>query len=355
LTTILHIVGNRPQFVKLSVLHKTIKEAGKFSQQIVHSGQHFSYEMDGLFFKELNIPEPDINFNIQNSSPNQFIGEAAEKLQQYFQKQSKAVVFVYGDTNTTLAAAIAAKRTGLPLVHFEAGVRTGDNEMPEEINRLLTDRLADVNFCCTQKNVDTLLAEGYGQAIQSMVSHSGDLMLDAFLKVEAKNDGIILPEKFVLCTIHRAANLSDEKKLLNIISAFNELNVDIPVLMPVHPHTKKKMEAFGIKTQFTVLPPVGYPQMKNLMQHCKFFITDSGGSCREAYFSKKPSLIIMDKPFWPELMEAGAALRSDATKENILQQATAIGALYPDYDQQLFGNGHAAENIHKALLKIFGS
>lgn len=353
MTTILHIVGNRPQFVKLAVLHKTIQQPGKFSQRIVHSGQHFSYEMDGLFFKELDIPEPTINFNIQGLSANKFIGEAAEKLQEYFSLQKNAVAFVYGDTNTTLAAAIASKRVSMPLVHFEAGVRTGDNSMPEEINRLLTDRLADINFCCTQQNLDNMLAEGYGSSIHSATLLSGDLMLDAFLQIEANSEGLSLPKEFVLCTIHRAANLGNENNLRNIFAALDQLHKNIPVMLPLHPHTKKKLEAYGIGANITILPPVGYPQMKALMQACSFLITDSGGSCREAFFSKKPSVIIMDKPFWPELIEAGAALRSDADANAILQNVTLINTLSPVFDLSLFGNGKAADNIQQALLSYF--
>ena len=349
------MVGNRPQFVKLAVLHKEIQQAGNFAQQIVHSGQHFSYEMDGIFFKELGIPAPAINFNIQGTSANEFIGKATDKLQEYFLLQPGAIVFVYGDTNTTLAAAIAAKRAGLPLVHFEGGVRTGDNSMPEEINRLLTDRLADINFCCTQKNMDTLLAEGYGTSIPSQPVFSGDLMLDAFLQIQPADRNAELPAEYILCTIHRAANLADKNKLQRIFKALDQLLTHTPVLMPLHPHTKKKIELYGISTNIQMLPAVGYPQMKALLKQCSFLITDSGGTCREAYFSKKTSIIIMDKPFWPELLEAGAALRADADTEDILQNASKLGTLAPAFDAALFGNGQAARNIQQTLLSVFGS
>ncbi|MCY7292156.1 MAG: UDP-N-acetylglucosamine 2-epimerase, partial [Ferruginibacter sp.] len=147
--TILHIVGNRPQFIKLAVLYNELAKHGGIKQKIIHTGQHFSYNMSVVFFDELNIPHPTINFNIQKASPYLFIGETANALYNYFLLQKNAIVFVYGDTNTTLAAAMAAKKCSLPLIHFEAGVRTYDNSMPEETNRILTDRLADVNYCCT--------------------------------------------------------------------------------------------------------------------------------------------------------------------------------------------------------------
>ena len=182
--TIVHIVGNRPQLIKLAVLHKELAVTGLFQQKIVHTGQHFSYEMSGLFFKELNIPAPDINLGIQDLSVNLFIARVADELQEYFTRAGHCIAFVYGDTNTTLAAAMAAKKSGIHLVHFEAGVRTGDMGMPEEMNRILTDRLADINLCCTSKNYSCMQAEGYGSRITSVVHLTGDLMLDAFLKLD---------------------------------------------------------------------------------------------------------------------------------------------------------------------------
>lgn len=352
---ILHIVGNRPQFVKLAVLYKELSQSNIFTQAIIHTGQHFSYEMNELFFKDLAIPEPEINFNLQHASANQFIGLAADALQQYFLQQTNTIVFVYGDTNTTLAAAIAAKRTNLPLVHFEAGVRTGDNSMPEEINRLLTDRLADINYCCTQKNYDQLLAEGYGKAINATPLLTGDLMLDAFLQVEQSAPALQLPPEYIVCTIHRAANLQNQQNLSAIIDALNEMDKEIPVIMPLHPHTQKKLEGYGLTTGFTTLPPVGYPQMKHLLQHCQYVITDSGGTSREAYFMQKKSLIIMDQPFWPEIIDAGCALQTAANKNSIMNNLANLKNLQPDFTTALFGNGSAAKNIHKHLANYFQS
>lgn len=352
---ILHIVGNRPQFIKLAVLYKELEASGQFSQAIVHSGQHFTYEMDGLFFKELGIPQPAVNFNLQHISANQFIGLAADALQEYFSTQQAAVVLVYGDTNTTLAAAIAAKRRQLPLIHFEAGVRTGDNSMPEEINRLLTDRLADINYCCTQQNLDQLRAEGYGNAIDSKALLTGDLMLDAFLKIPAgnmRNDD--LPQQYVLCTIHRAANLQQPDNLRSIIEGLNRLHGEQPVVMPMHPHTQKKITAYGLQPRFITLAPVGYPEMKQLLQGCSAVITDSGGTSREAYFMQKKSLIIMEHPFWPEIMEAGCSLQCNAVPGEIVEKAHKLAHLAPDFDGRIFGNGNAAKNIRDQLENYFG-
>jgi UDP-GlcNAc3NAcA epimerase len=351
LKKILHIVGNRPQFVKLAVLYKELGTSAAFTQAIIHTGQHFSYEMNELFFKELDIPEPVINFNLQHVSANRFIGIAADSLQEFFSGEKDAIVFVYGDTNTTLAAAIAAKRVNIPLVHFEAGVRTGDNSMPEEINRLLTDRLADINYCCTQKNFDQLVAEGYGSSIHSTPLLTGDLMLDAFVQIETAKAAQATPAEFILSTIHRAANLQNKETLSHIINGLNELHKTTAVIMPVHPHTQKKIMEHGLQTSFITLPPVGYPQMKKLLADCAYVITDSGGTSREAYFMKKRSLIIMEKPFWPEIVEAGCALQTNA--DDIVKNASLANSLHPDFNTALFGDGNAAKNIHAHLIKYF--
>lgn len=348
---ILHIVGNRPQFVKLAVLYKELSTSGSFTQAIIHTGQHFSYEMNELFFTELEIPEPVINFNLQPASANTFIGIAADALQDYFSREKDAIVFVYGDTNTTLAAALAAKRVNMPLVHFEAGVRTGDNSMPEEINRLLTDRLADINYCCTQKNQDQMIAEGYGSSIPSTSLLTGDLMLDAFRQIEPSKTDRVLPAEFIVSTIHRAANLQHKQTLTRIISGLNELHKTTAVIMPVHPHTQKKIREYGLQTSFITLPPVGYPQMKKLLADCTHVITDSGGTSREAYFMKKRSLIIMEKPFWPEIVDAGCALQTNA--DDIVKNASLMNSLHPDFSTALFGDGHAAKNIHRHLIRYF--
>ena len=336
--------------MKLAVLYKEL-ESSSFQQSIIHTGQHFSYEMNGLFFKELQIPEPVINFNLQHVSANQFIGLAADALQEYFARQKDAVAFVYGDTNTTLAAAIAAKRTHTPLIHFEAGVRTGDPSMPEEINRLLTDRLADINYCCTRNNFDQLIAEGYGSSIASTPLLTGDLMLDAFLQIEPGAVEKELPAEYVVCTIHRAGNLQNRERLNQVIQGLNALHQTVPVLMTVHPHTQKKIAEYGLETSFIALPPVGYPQMKKLLQGCSYVITDSGGTSREAYFMQKRSLILMDQPFWPEIIAAGCSLQTNANA--IVQQASLLADLTPDFSTAIFGDGHAARNIHRHLTEYF--
>ena len=342
-------MGSRPQFIKLAVLYNELAGDKSFSQKIVHTGQHFSYNMSEIFFDQLNIPKPDINFNLHQSSPNLFIGEATDALQNYFLKNINSEVFLYGDTNTTVAGAIAARRCKLPLIHFEAGVRTADSSMPEEINRLITDRLATVNYCCTMKNFETMKAEGYEGIISSQLILTGDLMLDAFLKIKGSEKNIIEEKEYIACTIHREANLSNKNKFTAIVNALNKINNYLRVVMPVHPHTKKKMQEYNIEPSFKMLDPLGYPEMKTFLTNSSFVITDSGGSSREAYFLQKKSLIIMDKPFWPEIIETNCAMNTAANEELIIEGFQQLPSLKADFTTQIFGNGNAAKNIHQHL------
>lgn len=349
LKTILHIVGNRPQFIKLAVLYNELLKGENIVQKIIHTGQHYSANMSDIFFSELQIPIPDVNFNIQNNSPHIFIGQAAESLHNYFLNQKNAIVFTYGDTNTTLAAAMAAKRCSFPLIHFEAGVRTTDNSMPEELNRIITDRLADVNYCCTENNFDTMKSEGYGMAIKNELLLTGDLMLDAFLKIAPAKTKIVDDPNYIVCTIHREANVINKDNLTNIINALNKIHTIIPVVMPLHPHTKKKLEEYGLTINFNLLQPLGYADMKTLLSGAEYIITDSGGTSREAYFLQIKSLIIMDHPFWPEIINARCSLQTVAESDDIIQNFNLLPNLQPDFTTKIFGVGNAAENIRKHL------
>ena len=347
--SIIHIVGNRPQFIKLAVLYNELGKDKNIVQKIIHTGQHYSANMSDIFFSELQIPSPEVNFNIQNNSPHIFIGQAADALYNYFLTQPNSVVFTYGDTNTTLAAAMAAKRCSLALIHFEAGVRTYDNSMPEEINRIITDRLADVNYCCTTNNFETMQQEGHDGAIKNDLKLTGDLMLDAFLKIAPLESKIVDHLKYIVCTIHREANILSMANLTNIIEALNKIHTITPVVMPLHPHTKKRLEEYSLKANFDVLQPLGYADMKALLSGAEYIITDSGGTSREAYFLQKKSLVIMDHPFWPEIINEKCSLQTAAESNSIIQNFNLLPNLQPDFTTNIFGIGNAAENIRKHL------
>ncbi len=348
-TTIIHIVGNRPQFIKLAVLYDAIAKHTSYDQLIIHTGQHSSAIMSDIFFEELTIPSPNIQLSIEAATADEFICKAATELYIILQQQKDSLVFVYGDTNTTLAASIAARRCHKVLLHFEAGVRTLDTSMPEEINRVLSDRLADVHYCCTEKNVAALASEGYGSAIPSQVIHSGDLMLDAFLHITASNKKITSSTHYIACTIHRAANITNGKNLQQIISALNTIHQQTEVIVPLHPHTAKRLKEYSIETTFTVIEPLGYREMKRFITEAHYVITDSGGASREAYFAGKKSLIVMEHPFWPEIVDAAAALYCGADAEVMIDHFNLLSTLQPDFNQNIFGDGTAAIKIANHL------
>ncbi|MBK7885632.1 MAG: UDP-N-acetylglucosamine 2-epimerase [Chitinophagaceae bacterium] len=224
--------------------------------------------------------------------------------------------------------------------------------MPEEINRLLTDRLADVNLCCTGKNYSTMQSEGYGTSITSAIYHTGDLMLDAFNKLGSSSQSVVNEKEYVACTVHRAANISNTNALHQIVDALNIINKKIPVIVPLHPHTKKMMKTFGCNPSFTILEPLGYADMKSFLTSASYIITDSGGTCREAYFLHKKALIVMDKPFWPEIVEDNCAVSTGADTKLIIDNFLALPTLPANFTRNIFGDGNASVKIKKILSTL---
>lgn len=334
-------------------MHRELAGAGGFRQQIIHTGQHFSPAMSDIFFDELGIPEPDKNLNINQVQAEAFVQLASRELEDCFSGRAlPEIVFVYGDTNTTLAAAIAAKNAGLTLVHFEAGVRTGDETMPEERNRQRTDALADLNFCCTALNYQNMLAENSRRKESKPVLLSGDLMLDAFLTLTSPGKRQVSEKKYIACTLHRDANVNNAAQLHTIVAALNTIHTHIPVILPAHPNTVNRLREFGCRPEFRLLEPMGYADMKCFLSEADYVITDSGGSSREAYFLHKKSLVLMDRPFWPEILAAGCALSAPADEAQILAQFFALAELKGDFSSAIFGDGHAAGKIRTALETI---
>ena len=343
---LLHIVGNRPQFIKLAVLHRVIAEAGGISQEIIHTGQHSSAEMSDIFFRELSIPEPGIQLSLgMAGSGDEFIIAASNALEEIFSTLSSTTVMIYGDTNTTRAAARAANKARVPLLHFEAGIRTGDLEMPEEINRIAADRLANVNYCCTELNFQQMRSEGLDETQGKRVLMTGDLMYDAFLAIPRGSSLVTREKEYVVCTIHRAANILSKERLTAIIDGLNQIHQSIPVIVPLHPHTRKKIAEYALFPEFTIVAPLGYPDMKRLLTDSTFVVTDSGGTAREAFFSQKPAVIVMDRPFWPEIVDVGCALSVGAGREEIVNAFEGLSSLASNFQSPIFGDGRAAWKI----------
>ena len=286
---ILTIVGARPQFVKAAVVSRVIRERSGIEELLVHTGQHFDANMSDVFFQEMNIPHPAINLDINSMSHGAMTARMMEKLEEVAIREKPDLFLIYGDTNSTLAGALVASKLHIPIGHVEAGLRSFNMKMPEEINRILSDRVSKWLFCPTQTAVDNLHREGYDN-FQSQISLSGDVMYDAALYYSSRLDEVPskveMPDKsYALVTLHREENTDDEGTLRRLMGILE--NMDEEVVLPLHPRTRKKLEGFGITPRIKTIDPVGYYDMIRLLKNCSFVLTDSGGLQKEAFFFEK--------------------------------------------------------------------
>lgn len=345
------IIGARPQFIKASVVSKAIKESNTLSEIVLHTGQHFDANMSDVFFEQLGIPRPDIQLNIHGGSHGEMTGRMLIEIEKALLSYKPDMVMVYGDTNSTLAGALAAAKLHIPVVHIEAGLRSFNMKMPEEINRILTDQISDWLFCPTETAVTNLTREGFSDKPVKMMQ-VGDVMQDAAL-LFAKNaiaPVAVLPEKYVLATLHRAENTDDPQRLAAIVLALNELHKNVsPIVLPLHPRTRKLIAQLGLQLNVKVIDPVGYFEMLWLLDHCQLVLTDSGGVQKEAFFFGKACVTMRDQTEWVELVEIGANelvgantdIIIDAVKKNINRKVSD-----PD---KLYGGGIAAIKIIEQL------
>ena len=329
---ILTIVGARPQFVKAAVISKAIRKFNYFRETIVHTGQHYDQNMSEIFFKNLNIKKPKYFLNIKKLNHNPMISKMIFRLDKIYQKEKPDGVIVFGDTNSSLSAALSAKKRKIPIFHIESGVRNYDERMPEESNRYLVDRIADLNFCVTDLNYKNLINEGYySNIINSKIIKSGDVMFDLFKEIEKKK------------------NIKKNINLKNILMALDEINKVSPVLLISHPRTKKTILKKKLKYNFEIIDSVSYSQMINYLHSCKFVITDSGGLVREAYFAKKKSILILNNPLWPEIVLQKCSLNVIPSKKKILKAFNDMQKLNGKFTNNIFGNGKASELIIKKI------
>jgi len=348
------IIGARPQFIKAAALSRELKKHNNIHEIIIHTGQHFDNNMSDIFFEQMDIPKPDYNLNINGLNHGAMTGQMLEKLEEVLIREKPDWVVVYGDTNSTLAGALAAKKLHFKVAHVEAGLRSFNMNMPEEINRILTDRISDILFCPTDNAINNLNNEGY-KNFKCRIIKNGDVMQDAALFYESKAQKLIydIPESFILATIHRAENTDDISRLTDIFEAFEELSRTIPVVLPLHPRTKQKLTDLNYnlsESSIHFMEPVGYLEMVYLLKNCCLVMTDSGGLQKEAYFFKKPCITLREETEWVELVENGFNILAGSDKNKIHDAFTQLLNKEISFDIDLYGNGKACERIVKELL-----
>tara|TARA_B110000967_G_scaffold195531_1_gene225134 strand:+ start:191 stop:1186 length:996 start_codon:yes stop_codon:yes gene_type:complete len=320
---------------------------------IVHTGQHFDKNMSDVFFEEMKIPRPDYNLAIASLSHGAMTGRMLEAIETIILDERPDWVLVYGDTNSTLAGALAASKLRVKVAHVEAGLRSFNMNMPEEQNRILTDRISTVLFCPTQTAVNNLNNEGYEQFDIDVVN-VGDVMFDAanFYSGYARKpdwlDQLELSNNYALATIHRAENTDNLDRLHEIVRSLNEIHKITPVILPLHPRTKKKLEKLNVKLNVHVVEPVGYLEMVFLLKNCRVVLSDSGGVQKEAYFFKKSCLILREETEWIELVECGANHIVGANYQRIMEKFDSLRTGI-SFNSAFYGEGDAAEKIVKWL------
>lgn len=352
---IVTIVGARPQFVKASALSRALQEED-IPEVIVHTGQHFDDNMADIFFRQMEIPEPKYNLGINSLSHGAMTGRMLEEIEKVILKEKPSAVVVYGDTNSTLAGALAASKLHIPVAHVEAGLRSFNMKMPEEINRILTDRISDFLFCPTETAILNLKDEGFVH-FPSRVVMSGDVMYDVaiyYSQLSSRKSNILQelklePYPFILATLHRQENTDDPARLNDILQALNDLSEHFRIVLPLHPRTKNIIARHGIHLKFHPIDPVGYFDMMELLKRCSLVITDSGGLQKESYFFTKHCLVVRDETEWTELVYLEYNFLVGADKTNIVQKSMEVRNIVRSFDERPYGNGDAAKKIARIL------
>ncbi|WP_371231518.1 non-hydrolyzing UDP-N-acetylglucosamine 2-epimerase [Pseudomonas sp. QE6] len=357
---ILTILGARPQFIKAgSVSREIIKQASSganIEEIIVHTGQHYDANMSEIFFSEMKIPKPAYHLGIGGNTHGAMTGRMIEGVEKILREETPDWVMVYGDTNSTLAGAVAASKLKIKIAHIEAGLRSYNMNMPEEINRILTDRISSKLFCPTRVAYENLQKEGIDSWCSGAeASISGDVMLDGaifYRNLSCRPAEVKLSGEYVLCTLHRAENTDDLERLKSIISALKSISSKIQIVLPLHPRTKKIIATAGIDTTgLTLIEPLGYLNMIWLIDNCHVVMTDSGGLQKEAYFFNKPCITLRDETEWVETVETGWNRLVGASTENIENAFFDFSRALPPQKADLYGKGEASQYIVNEMLR----
>lgn len=375
---IITIIGARPQIIKASAISRAIKNSysDQIEEIIVHTGQHYDENMSQQFFEELSIPHPTHNLNIGSGSHGVQTGKMLDGLEKIYQEEQPQAVIVYGDTNSTIAGALAAAKIHIPVVHIEAGLRSFNKKMPEEINRISCDHMSTLLFTPTLTGIENLKNEGFNTEHRNDVSidnpavyHCGDIMYDNSLYFSAVSDekSTILktldltPDAFILCTIHRDSNTDDPEKLSAIFEALVEIQQSSKqkIVLPLHPRTKSKLNDISGKTVYKqvinnpsiiITDPVGFLDVIALEKNASMIITDSGGLQKEAYFFRKPCVILRPQTEWVEIVNNGNAVLADADKMRIIEGFQQLSKKTDFSFPPFYGDGKAAAFICEKIV-----
>lgn len=347
---ILSVIGARPQFVKEAIIQNEINKYKDINEVVVHTGQHYDENMSGIFFEVLNMRKPDYNLGISGAGHGEMTGQMIIELEKIMIKESPDVVLLYGDTNSTLAGAIVASKLKIKIAHVEAGLRQEPQDMPEETNRVLTDRISDYLFAPSNLGIENLKKEG----ITENVYFTGDVMYDIFLKMRFKFDYSLMRKlnlqenRFIMMTMHRDFNVDNKEKLEKILMEVSKISREIKIVFPIHPRTKKTIKEFGLEDlvkDVIIIEPIDYLQLMGLTENSYKVVTDSGGYQKEAYFAGKQAVIIMPDTSWRELTDEGLNILSN--EDNIYDNV--MNSKKVDYIKDIYGDGKAAEKIISLL------
>lgn len=358
---IVTILGARPQFVKAAVLSRIINKHHEINEVIVHTGQHYDTNMSDVFFEEMEIPKPKYNLAINGLGHGAMTGQMLEKIEKILQGEKPNAVVVYGDTNSTLAGALAAKKLSVKLIHIEAGLRSFNMEMPEEINRILTDRISNLLLCPTDTAIKNLHDEGYRNLPIKLVK-AGDIMKDAvqyYSKISEKKSKIfnkldLEKGNFVLATIHRQENTDNLVHLKAIFEVLSKINKEQKVVLPLHPRTKNILEKNNLEYDIEIIEPVGYFDMLELLKNCTMVISDSGGLQKEAFFNKRPVIIARTETEWVELVSHGFGRIVGADKDKIYNAFQDFKNKKFNFTINLYGDA-VGEKMYKEILDLISS
>lgn len=372
---IVSIIGARPQFIKAASVSRAIEEfnkkikrpKSKLKEILVHTGQHYDYSMNDIFFRQLDLRQPDYNLNVGSHSQGKQTALMLERLEGVLKKEAPDLVLVYGDTNSTLAGALAAKKLHILLAHIEAGMRSYNMDMPEEVNRVIVDRISDVLFCPSRTAVNNLCSEGITNSASRRfpkVFLVGDVMYDALLfyfDIAKKKSAILrklslFPKSYYLATIHRAENTDNRRRLKSLLESLNDIAKNrAPVIFPVHPRTKKAISSLRIRAlakSLKMIEPVSYLDMLLLEKNAKTILTDSGGVQKESYFLKVPCVTLRDETEWQETVNGGFNILTGSDKEKIAETLNTIEKLNIK-SVRFYGDGKASRRIIRIIKSMF--